>query len=418
MKYLALLLLTISQLALAAPQEIDDYHWTGVERIVAIGDIHGDYDHYMETLQAAGLVNSRGKWIGGATHFVQTGDVPDRGPDTTRIIEHLEKLSKEAKKKGGMVHTLIGNHEAMNVYGDLRYVSPGEFEAFVTRNSDALRDRYFDLVMQDLQQRDPDAYAALPDNFREQWNEDHPLGWVEHRQAWDPAWNPEGEFAVWVLSRKVAIQLNDLIFLHGGISAYYCQNTLESMTDQVVGKLSKYDPRDPGILEDENGPLWYRGLSGEAPEAAPETVAATLNQHSAHHIVVGHTPTSGIIWPRYDGEVIQIDTGISAVYGGHVAYLEVTPEGMFAGYPGGKVALPADEAGLVPYLEQVIALDPENTHLQNMLARLTAPPADEADAESDLAGADQGEMATDIGAAVAESSAEKLPEPIICGISG
>jgi Calcineurin-like phosphoesterase len=423
MKYLAFFLLFIVQLAQAEPRQIDEYRWADVDRIIAIGDIHGDYEHYMAALKAAGLVNDRGKWTGGETHLVQTGDIPDRGPDTRKIIGHLAKLTKEARKKGGMVHSLIGNHEAMNVYGDLRYVSPGEYEAFADRNSKNLRDRYFDLSMQDLQKRDPEAFAALPENFRETWDKEHPLGWVEHRQAWDPAWNPEGELAQWVLGRQVAVQLNDLIFVHGGISGFYCQNSLQSLTDKVLGGLRAYDPKNPGILEDEFGPLWYRGLSGEQPAAAPETVQAILDQHDAHHIVVGHTPTSGAIWPRYLGRVIQIDTGISKIYGGYVAYLEANKEGLFAGYPKGRIKLPLDEAGLVPYLEQVIALDPENSHLRNMLAELTAPPAETTAGEGPMVEANQGEMATDPGADGTEpggaepatSAAMTVP---ICGISG
>ncbi|MGH8034702.1 MAG: metallophosphoesterase, partial [Lysobacterales bacterium] len=276
MKYLMLILAATSRLACAAPQEIDDYHWVGVERIVAIGDIHGDYGQYMATLQAAGLVNAKGKWIGGKTHLVQNGDIPDRGPDTAKIIRQLEKLSKEASKSGGMVHALMGNHEAMNVYGDLRYVTAGEYEAFVTRNSGKLRDRYFEAMLQDLQKRDPEKFAGLSPNFREEWNQSHPLGWVEHRQAWDPAWNPKGEFWEWVAGRKVAIQINDLIFLHGGISGYYCQNSLQSLTEKVVSGLRAYDPANPGFVEDEFGPLWYRGLSGEVPEAPVESVEAVL----------------------------------------------------------------------------------------------------------------------------------------------
>ncbi len=427
MKYLVLFMLVISQFACAAPQEIDDYHWTGVERIVAIGDIHGDYDHYMETLQAAGLVNSRGKWTGGETHLVQVGDIPDRGPDTLKIIEHLQKLAREAQKKGGRVHSLIGNHEAMNVYGDLSYTTPEEFAAFADRNSVALRDRYYTLVMQSMQQNDPERFAALPENYRELWDKDHPLGWLEHRQAWSPAWNPKADLAAWITDRKVAIQINDMIFLHGGISGFYCQNSLQSLTDKVVNGLRNFDPANPGILQDEFGPLWYRGLSGREPVAAPETVKAILEQHHAHFLVVGHTPTGGAIWPRYDGSVIQIDTGISAAYGGHVAYLEVTPEGMFAGYPGGKIKLPADESGTVPYLQQVVALDPGNTYLQRMLANLMNPPpvlAENATEEDEP----QGEGATNSmadgtaasAAASSDAAATALPEVVtvpICGIS-
>ena len=374
-RFMIVFLALAAQLACAASQEIDDHHWTGVARIVAVGDIHGDYDHYLQVLQAAGLVNAKGKWTGGATHLVQTGDIPDRGPDTVKIIRHLGKLAKEAKKKGGRVHALIGNHEVMNVYGDLRYVSDGEYAAFTNGKSSGLRDRYFELSMQDLQKRSPESFMALPENYRETWDKDHPLGWVEHRQAWDPAWNPKAEFAQWVLGNKVSIQVNDLVFLHAGISGFYCQNSLQSLTQKVVTSLTKFDPANPGIVEDEFGPLWYRGLAGESPEAAPETVQAILDHHSAKHIVVGHTPTNGAIWPRYDGRVIQIDTGISKAYGGQMAYLEVTPEGMFAGYPGGKVPLPMAGGTEQAYLEQVIALNPENGKLKKQLEVLLAPPA-------------------------------------------
>jgi len=402
-KIIILPLLLVANLVFAESRQIDEYQWEGVERIVAIGDLHGDYDNYIATLKAAGLIDKKGKWSGGKTHFVQTGDIPDRGPDTQKIIEHIRKLGKQAKKKGGRVHNLIGNHEAMNVYGDLRYVHEGEFEAFVTRNSAALRDRVFEINLQNLQANDPEAFAAVPENFREEWNLKHPLGWVEHRQAWDPAWNPEGEFSNWVLENKVAVRVNDAIFLHGGISGFYCQNSLDSMTDKVLNKLSKYDPRHPGVLEDEFGPLWYRGLSGVDPVALDETVDAILARHKVGHIVVGHTPTRGVIWPQYEGKVVMIDTGIAGAYGGHIGYLEITPDGLFAGYVNGKLPLPTTEADRVPYLEKVIAMNPGNPYLQERLEQLRHPAVVEP-AES------QPEPPVEVGV---------QPEPIpICGISG
>lgn len=400
-----LFVLASVNLVFADARQVNDFQWEGVDRIVAIGDVHGDYDNYLATLEAAGLVNKKGKWNGGKTHLVQTGDIPDRGPDTDRIIEHLTKLQKQAKKKGGQVHSLMGNHEAMNLYGDLRYVHDGEFKAFATRNSAALRDRYFELSMQDLQARDPAAFAALPENHREQWQVKHPLGWVEHRQAWDPQWNPEGRFAQWVLDRKVAIRVNDTVFLHGGISGFYCQNSLESITELVISDLNSKDRSQLRVVEDEFGPLWYRGLSGVEPEAPLETVEAILERHGAKRIVVGHTPTNGVIWPRYDARVLQIDTGISKHYGGYVAYLEITPEGLFAGYPGGKLAVPSSDQDLIAYLEQVIAMNPGNAHLQNRLQRLRQPPAPVPAEVDDV----EGEEAT---------QPEDSPEPMpICGIS-
>lgn len=417
MKPFFLILLLVSELVFADAREIDDFKWEGVERIVAIGDLHGDYDNYIAVLLAAGLVDKKKKWSGGKTHLVQTGDIPDRGPDTLKIIDHITALTKQAKRKGGRVHSLIGNHEAMNMYGDLRYVHPGEYEAFVKRGSKALRDRYFEVYLQNLQAQNPEGVAALPENFREDWNNKYPLGWVEHRQAWDPAWNPEGKIANWVLELKVAIQINGTIFLHGGISAHYCQNSLESITLKARENLSHFNPGTPGIIEDEFGPLWYRGLSGVEPRTLSETVDAILAHHGARHIVVGHTPTSGVIWPRYDGKVVMIDSGISSAYGGHIAYLEIVPDGLFAGYPDHKLALPSTSEGLVPYLEQVIKADPDNPYLQERLELLLRPAVDStgmetaSDTDSESAGAETGDGASP---AVLEPAHTATP---ICGIS-
>ncbi|MEJ2383088.1 MAG: metallophosphoesterase [Xanthomonadales bacterium] len=395
-------------LAQAEPRQVSAYEWRGVDRIVAIGDIHGDYDRYMATLEAAGLVDSKGRWSGGTTHLVQLGDIPDRGPDTLRIIEHIDKLARQAERKGGRVHGLIGNHEVMNVTGDLRYVDPGEYEAFVTRKSQALQDRHFKAYLANLEQSDPEAFENLPKDFRAQFNERYPLGWIEHQQAWNPAWNPEAEYFEWVMERKVAVQVNDTIFLHGGLSGFYCQNSLESLTEKAREQLRNYDPASPGILNDDFGPFWYRGLSGNEPQAPLETVEAILEQHDAGHIVVGHTPTMGVIWPRYDGRVIQADTGISAYYGGNVGYLEITPDGLFGGYAWGKLPLPETDAERVAYLQEVLARDPDNRYLKKRLEGLTQP------SQPPAADADQAADETEEEGVEADTE-ERVPP--ICGIS-
>ncbi|MSR03122.1 MAG: hypothetical protein EXR94_10365 [Gemmatimonadetes bacterium] len=104
----------------------------GVSRIVAVGDVHGDFAQFTTVLRQAGVIDAKNRWAGGQTHLVQTGDVPDRGPDSRQVMDLLMELTPQAEKAGGQVHALIGNHEAMRVLGDLRYVSPGEYEAFRT----------------------------------------------------------------------------------------------------------------------------------------------------------------------------------------------------------------------------------------------------------------------------------------------
>ena len=76
----------------AKPREDAPDTWSGVERVVAVGDVHGDVDALMAVLKMAGLVDARGHWSGGKTHLVQTGDIPDRGDQTRQAYELLMRL--------------------------------------------------------------------------------------------------------------------------------------------------------------------------------------------------------------------------------------------------------------------------------------------------------------------------------------
>src|SRR5690348_11724373 len=81
-----------------------------VERIVAVGDVHGAYARMLEILRAAAVIDDRNRWVAGRTHLVQTGDVLDRGPDSRQALEFLRRLARDAQRQGGRVHALIGNH--------------------------------------------------------------------------------------------------------------------------------------------------------------------------------------------------------------------------------------------------------------------------------------------------------------------
>ena len=352
----------------------DDHHFDGIERVVAIGDVHGDWNGYIATLRAAGLVDDRERWSGGETHLVQTGDIADRGPDTRRIVEHMQRLTRQARRAGGRVHQLIGNHEAMNVYGDLRYVTDGEFAAWATRSSSRLRQRYLDEVLARMERDDPEAHAALPEDFRERWLAEHPEGWLEHRYAWSPVWNDDAEMWEWLRDARVAVRINDVLFVHGGISPDFCGGALASWTHRAREALPATGPDELGILVDPLGPLWYRGLSGGEPEAAPAAVAAILEHYGIDHIAVGHTPTGGPVWPRYGGRVVQIDTGIGAAYGGRVGYLEAIGDVLYAGYLAGRVRLPEQASEIPDYARAVAELHPEDAQMRERLAALLAEP--------------------------------------------
>jgi len=380
----ALLLLLLTAGCTLASELKRSHYLSGIERIVAIGDLHGDWNGYIATLRAAGLVDGRDRWNGGDTHLVQTGDIPDRGPDTRRIIEHMARLAEQAERAGGQVHNLMGNHEAMNVYGDLRYVTPGEYAAWADRRSARRRDRYFEQMLARMEQDDPERFESLPEDFEARWKDDHPEGWVEHRNAWSPLWNDDGEMYEWVRNQNVAVRINRVVFLHGGISADYCLSSLDSWTERARAALDARSAEELDILVDPVGPLWYRGLSGVAPRVHPETVQTILERYEADHIVVGHTPTGGVIWPRYEGRVIQIDTGIASYYGGYVAYLEITPEGRFAGYRSGRIRLPDGPEGLDDYIAAVASLHPGDDDLAERMAALKAGLAPASDSSAPL----------------------------------
>jgi len=62
----ALLLLLLPPLAAWSQEDT----WTGVERVVAVGDIHGDYDQLVAVLKSASLIDDQLQWSGGKTHLV------------------------------------------------------------------------------------------------------------------------------------------------------------------------------------------------------------------------------------------------------------------------------------------------------------------------------------------------------------
>ena len=392
---LLLLMLLSPGWADAKAKKIDDYHWTGVERVIAIGDLHGDYDRYIDVMESAGLIDRNGKWSGGQTHLVQTGDITDRGADSRKIIDHLVKLAKQAKKKGGYVHLLIGNHETMNVVGDLRYVSPGEFAAFATKNSARLQDLQWQRQVEWMQVNTPEFETIDLEAYRKEWEQQVPLGWVEHRQAW----SFNGTYGKWVEGNQVAVQINDTIFLHGGISEKYCKFSLESLTGQVIAAMQNYDPSVISIMNDPLGPVWYRGLAQEEEtDIFSQTLDNILDRYGARRIVIGHTPTGGIVWPRFDQRVVANDTGIASYYGAHKGLLELTADGATAIYDDKRIPVPKLNSEREDYLRAVIEVDSNNAQLKERLARMLAPPPDMTvvTAEGESADGENGEAEPEI----------------------
>jgi hypothetical protein len=351
-------------LALAAPLAMAQDTFEGVERIVAIGDIHGDLDAFVGLLHTAKLVDNRNNWTGGKTHLVIPGDFIDRGNASRKVMDLLISLEPQAQKAGGRLHVLLGNHEAMDLYGDLRYVVKADYDAFRGPDSADFREQALQAALQRLRESGK-SQVDVP-TFRKKFEDDHPLGWVERAAAF----SAEGKYGKWLRQKNVIIKVNDIIFVHGGISAKFSLSTMKFINDQVHAELNDFSKLNEGVAPDEEGPLWYRGLA-DAPESDRGVSAALdefLNHQQAHHIVVGHTPQAAII-PRFQGRVIVIDVGLSAFFGGPPAYLLVENSKFYAVHRGKQLDLPVDGRNVVQYLNAAAALDPPNSPLRRLLSK-------------------------------------------------
>lgn len=370
-------------------------------RIVAVGDVHGAYDSFVQILQKAGVIDSELRWQGSNLTLVQTGDLLDRGPKSRASMDLLMALEEQASKKKGSVLALLGNHEVMNMIGDLRYVPSEEYASYADEGSEKRRaDAY--QKYQEWAKRRAEAAGQLEPAFtqesRAEWEKTHPPGFVEQRQAF----GPDGKYGRWLRKHAAIAEVNSIIFLHGGISPsvsrlkikeinqlirndmlrfdkqkeYLIQNqlalpffTLEEMlaaardevdliaaTQKEEGSKS-YKVSDPKkhleILEDflalgswlsvhPEGPLWFRGYSEWPEEDGEENITQILDAYGAEHFVVGHTvQPNGSIRPRFDGKVFLIDTGmlISSYPGGRSSALDIQDNTFTAIYMDSAVML-------------------------------------------------------------------------------
>ena len=231
---------------------------------------------------------------------------------------------------------VLGNHEAMMMTDDMRYVHPGEFAAFADRDSKARRDRIYEAnkatVEAAYRTKTPDMTAEA---IKEEWLKTMPLGKIEYTLAW----RPEGELGQWALANPAVVKLGDNLFVHGGISSIYASQSIEEINRQVVASLKARDTSPTAIVNHPHGPLWYRGLvvrdDGEPATVAPvphgaafaptilQEIDLVLLNYGVKRIVVGHTPTRGGIIEDAGGKLWRTDSAISRAYGSTLTYLEI-----------------------------------------------------------------------------------------------
>jgi len=299
-------------------------------RVVAVGDVHGSSDSLVAILRFAGIVDAKNKWTGGKAHLVQTGDLLDRGKDTRKVLDLLMRLEGEARKAGGRVHALLGNHEVMNILGDLRYLNAEEYASFRGPDSEALRDAFLRSALERARESAKAAGGPFDEAaFRAKFLEEVPPGLVERTQAF----SADGRYGKWLRQRPVVAKLNGVVFLHGGltpeVAALGCEAINTTVRRELTEDLAKTRQAPlASLAAGENGPLWYRGLAKDDESILAPRVDQVLLSLGARAIVVGHSVTGdGKISARFGGRVFGIDVGMGDVYGGNLAALEVGADG-------------------------------------------------------------------------------------------
>lgn len=346
----------------------DQWQWTGVDRVVAVGDVHGAYEEVFGILRQAGVIDAEGHWSGGNTHLVSMGDLVDRGPGSRDVLDLFMRLQQEAPQSGGAVHVVLGNHEAMHMTGELQYTSAAEFAEFASDEDPAQREAEFEHYLQQTNHADTEGARAS-------FDERYPPGYFAHREAF----SPEGRYGQWILQLPVVIEVNGTLFVHGGLvdgmtgedpAAFnarmqsdlrkYATSWRKLLEAGVVDDSTAFDQRasaaaaaaiaDPeladaaaGIAESEQslvftaeGPLWYRGTALCNPNSESIRVERVLDHFGAERSVHGHTPTPDrVIVERMEDEVFLIDTGMLAeFYKGKPSAFVQTDQGIAAAYAG------------------------------------------------------------------------------------
>lgn len=294
-------------------------HPQSARRIVTIGDVHGAIDAFSAILTRAGLINEQKRWIGGRAILVQTGDMTDRGVGMRPALDLLMALDAQASKAGGAVHAILGNHEVLNLLGEMRDATPDIFQTF--GGEPAMRE----------------------------------------------AFGPRGHYGRWLRKRSMFVKIDGSVFMHAGISPEYAETSLDDLNRHVRSEIEQWDAgvrwlvsekrveahptlkaaNDAARVEIErinvlaeagkatpdmartarlllplanvgtssllsaDGPLWFRGFSQWEDAQAQPLIEGLISRHRVQRFVTGHTvQPNGTIRDRFERRLFLIDTGM------------------------------------------------------------------------------------------------------------
>lgn len=264
---------------------MEEYYQKGIYKatykIIVLGDVHGDWEATIKALKKGRVIDDTLNWCGGKTHVVQIGDICDRKirgnclkdeDSEFKIIELFLKLMRQAYESGGGFHCVLGNHELMNVTGDLSYVSEMGLNHF------------------------PDGANGR----RKYFERGGPMC-----QVFSKYWNP-------------VIKIGKYMFCHGSVSydigtKYNIIQINDYMRRMLMNELKPGEEKIVyNLFFDGKSILWNREFSGGYFDNVK--VKEMLGNHKCEYMVVGHTiQMQGI--NMKNSCIWFVDTGMSEAFG-------------------------------------------------------------------------------------------------------
>jgi hypothetical protein len=236
--------------------------------IFAFGDIHGEFEQLIKLLINNNIIDDNYNWKFGNGHVIFLGDVFDRGEKVTETLLFIYELERKANESGGDVSLLIGNHEAMALTGDHRYIHDKyiHYERFFYKE-------YFKLY---------GANSVIGD---------------------------------WLRKQNTILKVNNNLFLHAGISSKVLdlQLSIDSINsvvcDYLIDHNSSLYHTSSSIIVSEYGPLWFRGYSdyyGADKKIDEKIVNNILEHYEVQRMIIGHNESTSIK-ASYNGRLLSID---------------------------------------------------------------------------------------------------------------